>query len=48
MGLRRLLERRFGPLSVQSIERLSHGSPTDVDRWIDRVLEAPSVDDVLA
>lgn len=46
--LRRLLERRFGVLGVVNESRISQASTDDLDRWIDRVLEAATVEDVLA
>ena len=48
-ALRRLLERRFGPLSASQEERIAQAKTIgQVHRWIDRVLDATSIDDVLA
>jgi hypothetical protein len=44
--LRKLLERRFGPLSASWSERLESGSDEDVDRWAERILDAQTLDDV--
>ena len=46
--LRRVLERRFGPLAEPNASRLSHASAAEIDRWIDQMLDAPSVDDALS
>ena len=46
--LLRLLDRRFGELPPTVHARLDAASPSDLDRWTDRVLDAPSLDDVFA
>ena len=46
--LLRLLHRRFGPLPESVEARIRASVALDVDAWIDTVLEAKSVDDVLA
>ena len=46
--LRLVLERRFGPLAEPSAYRLSHASAAEIERWLDRMLEASSVDDALS
>lgn len=47
-ALRRLLERRFGPLPDQVLTRLQTAEIAELDRWLDRVLDADSVDAVFA
>lgn len=42
--LQRLLARRFGELSPQILGKIQHASPRQVDAWIDRVLDAPTLE----
>jgi hypothetical protein len=44
--LRKLLERRFGQLSEQTLERLDVAGDQDLDRWAERVLTASTLDEV--
>ena len=44
--LRKLLERRFGLLSEQTLERLEAAGDEDLDRWARRVLTAETLDEV--
>jgi hypothetical protein len=44
--LLRQLVRRFGALSNAYRDRVLTGSDEDVDRWVDRVLDAATIDDV--
>jgi hypothetical protein len=44
--LRRLLARRFGELSSDTIKRLENGSPAELEQWADRILDAKSLADV--
>ena len=44
----RLLHRRFGPLPESVEARIRASAALNLDAWIDAVLEAKSVDDVLA
>jgi hypothetical protein len=44
----RILQRRFGPLAEDLVARLRTGSPADLDRWTDRVLDARTLADVFA
>ena len=44
--LRRLLTRRFGPLPLWADERLAQASPQELERWADRVLDAPHLDEI--
>ncbi len=46
-GLTRLLERRFGPLPATARDRLAAAGPGELDSWLDRVLDADSLDAVL-
>jgi hypothetical protein len=46
--LLRLLHRRFGTLPDQTAERVHGATIDDLDRWIDRVLDAGSLADVFA
>ncbi|MCH4270376.1 Rpn family recombination-promoting nuclease/putative transposase [Kerstersia gyiorum] len=42
--LKRLLERRFGPLHKHALARLETASATEIERWSDQVLDAPSLE----
>ena len=44
--LRRLLTRRFGPLPEWVEQRLTQSGQADLERWADRVLDAPTLADV--
>jgi predicted transposase/invertase (TIGR01784 family) len=46
--LARLLARRFGPLPEHVLARLRGATPHDLERWTDRLLDAPSLDAVFA
>ena len=43
-----LLAQRFGALDAEIEARVRSGSSTEVDRWIRRVLDAPSLAGVFA
>ncbi|MDN5843097.1 MAG: DUF4351 domain-containing protein [Alcaligenaceae bacterium] len=45
--LQRLLAKRFGPLSSDAVQMISSASAEQVDAWLDRLLDAHSLDDVL-
>ncbi len=45
--LRRLLERKFGPLPQWVTERLESGAAPEWDLWADRILTADSLEEVL-
>ena len=44
--LQRQLTRRFGPLPTEVIARISGAAVEEVDIWLDRVLDARSLDEV--
>ena len=44
--LKRLLTRRFGPLPEWVEPRLTQAGQADLERWADRVLDAPTLADV--
>jgi hypothetical protein len=44
----RLLQRRFGALPEDTEARVLRGDSADLERWHDRGLDAPSLDDVFA
>ena len=45
-GLTRLLERRFGPLPAPARDRIAAAGPVELDAWLDRILDADSLDTV--
>ena len=44
--LLRLLTRRFGPLTSEVHARLAAATTDELELWADRVLNAPTLDDV--
>ena len=44
--LQRLLFRRFGPLPNEVLARIAAASEADITRWVDRVLDAVSLEEV--
>ena len=46
MLLQRLLARRFGTLSNDDVAKIAAASSRQLELWGDRVLDAPSLDDV--
>ena len=44
--LRRQLTRRFGPLPSWAEERLGQAGETELEEWVDRVLECRSLEEV--
>ncbi len=44
----RLLTRRFGPLPEDARSRIESADPAILDRWLDRVIDAPDLASVLA
>ena len=47
-ALLRLLERRFGALPEALTARVADASTNEIESWLDRVLDATSLDDVFA
>lgn len=45
--LRRLIERRFGPVPEWAAQRIAKAAPGQIEEWVLRVLDAKSLDDVL-
>lgn len=48
MVLRRLLTKRFGVLAADHDQRIANAASPDLERWIERVLDAGSAAEVLA
>jgi hypothetical protein len=46
--LLRLLTRRFGSLPATVIERVQQAGAHDLEDWVDRILDAASLEDVFA
>ena len=44
--LERLLARKFGPLSADAGTRLSAAAADELDRWLDRLLGATTLEEV--
>ncbi|NBP36567.1 MAG: DUF4351 domain-containing protein, partial [Betaproteobacteria bacterium] len=44
--LQRLLTKRFGPLPNDVLGQIRSASSTQIDSWLDRVLDAASLDEV--
>jgi len=47
-ALLRVLERRFGPLSAEARNRVTAADVVQVEVWLDRAVDAPTVDEALA
>ena len=47
-ALRRLLQKRFGPLSEDVLARLQSASIDELELWLDRALDADSLAGVFA
>ena len=43
-SLTRLLQSRFGPLPPPARSRIAAASPTELENWLDQVLDAPSLE----
>ncbi len=48
LALQRLLARRFGEVSPAVLDRIATASSDQVENWLDRVLDAPTLDAVFA
>ena len=48
LHLRRLLQKRFGPLSEDVLARLQSASIDELELWLDRALDADSLAGVFA
>ena len=46
-ALLRQLQRRFGPLPAPVRERVEQAPPADLERWLDQVLTASTLTEVL-
>ena len=46
--LRRQLTRRFGPLPLWTDAKLGQAGQSQLEAWADRVLDAPTLEDVFA
>ena len=44
--LQRLLARRFGVLNSKAISLTSNAPVEDIEMWVDRVLDAETLDDI--
>jgi hypothetical protein len=47
-ALTRILERRFEVLPVDALRRIGSADPEQLERWLDRSLDAPSLDAVFS
>ncbi|MGE4125899.1 MAG: DUF4351 domain-containing protein [Pusillimonas sp.] len=47
LALQRLLVKRFGPLSEHAAQQIESATSEQINLWIDRVLDARSLNDVL-
>jgi predicted transposase YdaD len=43
-ALQKLLTKRFGVLPAATLAQITTASPVQLDAWLDRVLDAPSLD----
>ncbi len=48
LALQRLLVRRFGEVSPSVLDKIATASNEQIEAWLDRVLEAPTLDAVFA
>lgn len=44
----RMVTKRFGAVPEHLVARVRNGSPADLDRWTDRILDARSLAEVFA
>jgi predicted transposase YdaD len=47
-AVRRQAEARFGALDAATLERIAHASTADLERWLDRMLSAASLEELMA
>jgi predicted transposase YdaD len=47
-ALARLLEKRFGPIPSSVAARVANATPTQLEAWLEAILEAPALDAVFA
>jgi len=48
LALQRLLTKRFGGITPDMLTRIAAAPKEQIDAWLDRVLDAPTLDAVLA
>jgi predicted transposase YdaD len=48
LALQRLLAKRFGVISVETVALISHAPLEDIERWFDRAIDAKQLSDVFA
>jgi len=46
--LTRQLTRRFGPLPAAVLQQLEQANTDQLERWADKILDAPTLEDVFA
>ena len=46
LALQRFLAKRFGPVPADTLQLISSANLTQLETWLDRVVDAPSLDDV--
>ena len=46
LALQKLLIKRFGTLPTDTINQITTASTAQIDAWLDRVLDAPSLDTI--
>lgn len=46
LALQRFLAKRFGPVPADTLQIISSATLTQLETWLDRVVDAPSLDDV--
>ena len=44
LALQKLLTKRFGVIPAETISKITTASTAQIDAWLDRVLDAPSLD----
>ena len=46
LALQRLLSKRFGAISTELVDRIASASVTQIETWLDRVIDARELTDV--